>query len=117
MDCETYNLWRPAPDRSVVAIRAAGDENTFRVETRVTCSGGISETWVHSELVPGSKARTMSAGTDCSFTIVMNVVTTPDDPIIVTATLTGEGEASLRTCSWQFTAPGSSAVVIDVLTT
>ena len=115
MDCETYNLWRPAPDGSVVAISAAGDEDTFRIETRVT--GSVSGTWAHSELVPGPKKQTMTTGMDCTFTIVMNVVSAPKDPIIATATLTGSDGGSLRTCSWQFTAPGSSAIVSDVMTT
>ena len=117
MNCDTFNLWRPAPNGSVVSINAAGDEDMFRVETRVTGSGGISDTWNHSELVPGPKTRTMATGTDCTFMIVMNVLSMPDQPITVTATLTGEDSASLRSCSWEFTAPGSSAVVIDVLTT
>jgi hypothetical protein len=115
MDCETFNLWRPAPDGSVVAILAAGDEDTFRIETRVT--GSVSATWAHSELVPGPRNQTMSAGMECTFTIVMNVVSAPKDPIIVTATLAGSDGSTLRTCSWQFTAPGSSAIVIDVMTT
>ena len=115
MDCETYNLWRPAPDGSKVAIRAAGDEDTFRVETRVT--GSVSDKWVQSELVPGPKEQSMTTPMECTFTILMNVGTAPADPIIVTATLTGTEGQTLRTCSWQFTAPGSSAIVIDVMTT
>lgn len=117
MNCDTFNLWRPAPLGSTVSISATGDEDMFRVETRVTGTGGILDTWSHSELVPGPKTRAMTTGTDCTFMIVMNVLGTPDNPIVVTASLTGEDNASLRTCSWQFTAPGSSAVVIDVMTT
>jgi hypothetical protein len=115
MDCETYNLWRPAPDGSKVAISAAGDEDTFRVEARVT--GSLSETWAHSELVPGPKTQVFNTGMECSFTIVMNVLSAPTDPIVLKASLSGSDGASLRTCAWQFTAPGSSAILIDVMTT
>jgi hypothetical protein len=117
MNCDTFNIWRPTPDGATVAIQAAGNEDMFRVEVRVTCSGGFEDRWVHSELVPGPKTKVMNSGTDCTFTILMNVTSKPDDPITATATLTAAGGTTiLRTCTWEFTAPGASAVVIDVLT-
>ncbi len=116
MDCPTLNLWRPTPPGSTIAIEASGDEDDFTVAVRVNCLDGSSERWPHRSLVPGPKTRVMLAGDACAFTILMNVLNPPPAPIQVTATLTGPDGASLRSCDWHFPAPGSFAIVIDVLT-
>jgi hypothetical protein len=116
MDCPTFNLWRPTPAGSTIAISVAGNDDFFTTRVRVNCDGQPPVDWVHGELVPGPKTLVINDGISCSFTIIVVTVSTPEEPIAATATLTSATGEQLRTCTWHFTAAGSFAVVIDVLT-
>ena len=116
MDCPTFNLWRPTPAGSTIAVSVGGNQDFFTTRVRVNCDGQTPADWLHSALVPGPRTMIIPAGGSCSFTIIVVVVVTPDQPITATATLTSPAGETLRTCNWQFSAEGSYAVVIDVLT-